>query len=141
MRVPSSHRRIGLVVDESVNEVLNIFRESSPAPMPDATIARKAVLEGALVEMMFKLAGGHAHESELAAEIVARIRELVPSLDLTGEAKDEITELLDRTASRESRDERRLRQRALLHQPVGESGQTAQDIADTFDAFERLPVR
>ncbi len=140
--MPSPHRRIGLVVDEPVASILRLFRERAESTLPEARVARLAVVEGALIEALVKVAASDAQERERAAELVAQVRALVPDLPLTGQIKDELLESLDRSRTRPSMTERRQRQFALLRNAARPSGgQTAQDLADTFDAFERLPAR
>jgi hypothetical protein len=140
--MPSPHRRIGLVVDEPVDGILGLFREGMESVTPEAKLARMAVLEGALVEALVKAAGSDRPERERAAELVALAKELVPDLPLSGQVKDELLVALSRAAARPAPSERRRRQLALLRAAGRPSdGQTAQDLAETFDAFERLPVR
>jgi len=140
--VPSPHRRIGLVVDEPVDSVLHLFREDAEPALPEARIARLAILEGALVEVLVKVANGNGNDRERAAELVAQIREMLPSLPLTGRIKDELLDSLRRADAGPSLPERRRRQLELLRTASApSSGQTAQDLAESFDAFERGPVR
>lgn len=140
--MPTAHRRIGLVVDDTVDSVLHLVREGAERTLPEATIARKAVLEGGLVEAMVKIAASNTAERERAAELVARVKALVPVLPLSRQIKDELLESLSRAETRPSLAERRRRQLALLRDAEEPAhGQTAQDLAETFDAFERLPAR
>jgi hypothetical protein len=142
MGMPSPHRRIGLVVDEPVDRALDLIRERAKEGVPEATAARQAVLEGALVEALLKLAMSDHADREQAADLIARVRELVPSLPLTAQIRLELLESLAPAQSRPSLAERRRRQLELLARPeVSEDAQTAQDLAETFDAFERLPSR
>lgn len=140
--MPSPHRRIGLVVDEPVDMVLELFRRGGHPSSPDARLARSAVMEGALVEALVTVANGNARERDRAIELIAEIRELLPSLPLSGKIQDELLDLLRRADGRPSLPERRRRQFELLRRAGSPSGgQTAQDLADTFDAFERVPAR
>jgi len=67
---------------------------------------------------------------------------MLPSLPLSGRIKDELRDSLRRADARPSLPERRRRQLELLRKASApSSGQTAQDLAETFDAFERVPVR
>lgn len=130
------------MVDEPVDSVLRLFREQAESTLPEARVARLAVVEGALIEALVKVAASDADERDRAAELVARVRELIPDLPLTGQIKGELLESLSRCRTRPSLAERRRRQFALLRNAEKPSeGQTAQDLADTFDAFERLPAR
>jgi hypothetical protein len=141
--MPSPHRRIGLVVDEPVDDVLDLFRERTQERLPEARIARMAVVEGALVEATMKLArSSDARDRDRAAHLVAGLEEIVPDLPLPGLLKDELLASLREARSRPSRAERRRRQLALVRSAERRpTGQTAQDLADTFDAFERMPSR
>ena len=140
--MPSPHRRIGLIVDEPVDSALDLIRERAKGAVPEARAARQAVLEGALVEALLKLAMSDDAEHEEAAKLIARVRELVPTLPLSRQVRLELVESLAPAPSRPSLAERRRRQLELLAKPeVSEDAQTAQDLADTFDAFERLPPR
>lgn len=139
--MPTNHRRIGLVVDEPVDRVMDLYRDQAKPALRDAAIARHLVLSGSLVEAMVKLAHGDTTEHERAAEIVARLKELVPDLQLPNEVKTQLLETLSRTSERRSLAERRSRQFALIRGAGRPDGQTAQDLAETFDAFERVPAR
>jgi len=140
--VPSPHRRIGLVVDEPVDSILRLFRDGAEPALPEARIARLAILEGALVEALLKVATGEGNDRGRAAELVGQVRDMLPSLPLSGQIKDELLDVLRRAEARPSLPERRRRQLELLRRSSAPSGgQTAQDLADTFDAFERVPVR
>jgi hypothetical protein len=141
--MPSPHRRVGLVVDDLVGGILDRFRERADPALPEAKIARMAVVAGALVEATLKVAQSDTPDRERAAELVAGLTALVPDLPLPGLVKDELLELLNRSDTGPSRAERRRRQLALLpgvKKPEDDS-QTAQDLAETFDAFGRLPAR
>ncbi|HEY6757983.1 MAG TPA: hypothetical protein VI318_00775 [Baekduia sp.] len=141
--MPSPHRRVGLVVDDLVGGILDLFRERAEPAVPAAKIARRAVVKGALVEATLKVARSDAPQRERAAELVAGLAALVPGLPLPGLVKDELLESLSRSDTAPSRAERRRRQLALVRsagKPEDDS-QTAQDLAETFDAFERLPAR
>jgi len=140
--VPSPHRRVGLIVDESVDSVLHLFREAAPSTLPEARIVRRAVVEGGLIEALVNLAASPGAQREQAARIVAQVRELVPSLRLNGQIKEELLEALSRAEARPPVAERRRRQLALIREAADPGDrQTAQDLADTFDAFERIPAR
>lgn len=130
------------MVDDPVNGILDLFRERIPTPLPEAKIARMAMVEGALVEAMMKVAGGDTPDRERAAELVAGLTKIVPDLPLPGLVKDELLEALQRAEAGPSRAERRRRQLALVRgHEASRTGQTAQDLADTLDAFERVPSR
>lgn len=99
------------------------------------------MLEGALVEAMVKTAVGNGAQSERAAEIVLSARDLLPALPLSDQLKEVLLVYLGRVQERPSRAERRRRQFALLgKEPRPTDRQTAQALADAFDAFERLPA-
>jgi hypothetical protein len=140
--VPSPHRRVGVIVDEPVDSVLHLFRETVEPTVSESRIARMAVLDGAMFAAIIKLASGHGAQRERAADLVTRMKAMLPALPLDRQVKNELLESLERVDPRPSLAERRRRQLALLSdvkQP--ELGQTAQDIAEMFDAFERHPAQ
>jgi hypothetical protein len=141
--MPSPHRRVGLIVDEPVDSVLRLFPQASAPSISEAGIVRRAVLEGGLVEALVRLAAGNSAQQERAALVVEQVRELMPSLRLDTKIKEELLESLGRVEARPSLEERRRRQLALMRdaKPPTEGAQTAADLADTFDAFARLPAR
>lgn len=63
------------------------------------------------------------------------------ALPLTQQVKAELLATLERVDRKPSADERRRRQLAYLGEAQPRGRQTAQDLADTFDAFERVPAR
>ncbi len=91
------------------------------------------------MEAIIAVASGGGADSARAVDLVVGVRSLLPDLPLPGQAKAELMVSLNRALVTPSASERKLRQLALLEEPHVEIGQTAQDLADTFDAFERLP--
>lgn len=139
--MPSPHRRIGLVVDDPVDSALRLFRVSAEPSAPEARLVRSAVLEGAMIEAAVQMARGTSSRRGDAVEVLRRFAELLPELPLDAAVKAELIAGLERVKDEPSRDERRSRQLAYLKQAKPRQRQTAQDIADTFDAFESVPVR
>ena len=135
--MPSPHRRIGLVADEDIQSALKIFRQAAGAA-PDASLARSAVLEGALVEALMTAAERGSGDHERAAVLVRELRELLPALRLPAVVHDNIAERLDRAVKTRAGEERRRRQLELIGSP-NPYGPTALDYADSFDADDTLP--
>jgi len=135
--MPSPHRRIGLVADEQIESALKIFRRAAGAA-PDASLARSAVLEGALVEALMTAAERGSGDQERAAVLVRELRELLPALRLPAAVHDHLAERLERAVERRTGEERRRRQLELIGSP-NRYGQAALDYADSFDADDTLP--
>jgi hypothetical protein len=128
-----------LVIDDAVDDAMGLFRSRPEAPTAEAAVIRLAVMEGTLMEAIIAVASGGGADSARAVDLVVGVRSLLPDLPLPGQAKAELMVSLNRALVTPSASERKLRQLALLEEPHVEIGQTAQDLADTFDAFERLP--
>lgn len=138
--MPTSHRRIGLIVDEPLDRALDLFRGPDET-IPEAAVARRAVIEGALLASIVQLAAGNGVVQDRAAHLIAQVRELLPALALDKQLLALALEQLGRVEDRPAAAERRRRQFALLEEPPAPGAQSAQDLADTLDAFERLPAR
>lgn len=136
--MPSSHRRIGLVVDEPVEGALKVLRKGAESPLPEATLARRAVFEGAAFEAIQRAVAGGGENGQRAGEIVAQIREILPRLELPHAVLAGLLEALDRSVDSWSSEERRRRQLALLSSP-NPYGEAALAYAEQFDDLERLP--
>lgn len=136
--MPSAHRRIGLVVDEPVQGALEVLRKGVEAPLPEATLARRAVFEGAAFEAIQRAVSAGGENGRRAGEIVALIRRLLPTLELPHAVRADILDALNRSLEEWSREERRRRQLALLSSP-NPYGEAALAYAEQFDDLERLP--
>jgi hypothetical protein len=132
--MPNPHRRVGLVVDETVASALHVFRGEA---LPEAAVLRRAVLEGSVVEAIAKAAAGNGPEQERAAELMASLRALLPSLGLDGHLERAVSANLGHAIESIGLSERRRRQFALLEARPESAAQSAQDLADSLDAFER----
>ncbi len=135
--MPSRHRRIGLVVDDDIDSALRIFRDASRSSTPDASLARAAVFEGALVEALMAAAGG-SDRQDRAAVLLEELHDLLPMLRLPDPVRAHLAEALGRAAESQTREVRRRRQIELISSP-NPHGRATSDYADTFDALDTLP--
>lgn len=139
--MPSPHRRIGLVIDEDMDSALDIFRDASRAePAPEASLARRAVFEGTLIEALMKVATHASGGQERAAALLHELREMLPTLRLPEAVTADLEEALGRVTEGQAIEERKRRQIASLSEP-NPYGRAALELTDTFDALESLPPR
>lgn len=137
--MPSPYRRIGLVVDEDMDSALDIFRDSSrEQPTPEASLARRAVFEGTLIEALMKVAGRASSGQPRAAALLAELRDVLPTLQLPKAAAADLEEALARVTEAHALEDRRRRQLALLESP-NPYGRAALEYAEDFDGLDSLP--
>ncbi|HVE68104.1 MAG TPA: hypothetical protein VNB64_05935 [Solirubrobacteraceae bacterium] len=136
--MPTPFRRIGLVLDQEVDGALELFREGVNEEVPQASLARRAVFEGALVQALVLLARQRSPAQARAAAVVREMRELLPSLSLPREATDDLTEVLAGVAQDDESEARRQRQRTLLESP-NLHGAAALSHAEDFDLLDSVP--
>lgn len=133
--MPSPYSRIGLVADPLVDRALGVFSsQKEPAP-PKATAARSAVIQGSILEAIEKEADGGGPKAAAAAEVLASIRELLPSLGFPDELIEHFLEKTDPVVERSQQSERRRRLLHLIENPGPDEG-LAQQIAVEFDERE-----
>jgi hypothetical protein len=135
--MPSPHRRIGLVVDEDIESALRIFRQASETA-PEASLVRRAVLEGSLIEALMTAAKRGDGDQERAAVLVGELRELLPALGLPAVVHANLADRLDRAVETRMGEKRRHRQLDLIGSP-NPYGRAVLDHADSFDADDVLP--
>lgn len=134
--MPSSHRRIGLVVDEDVGTALALLRGRADSSFPDARLVREAVLDAILVERL--VAAAELARDERAAAVVEELRALLPTLELPEAVLRHLMQTLDTASKPVTRDERRRRQLALIDSP-NPYGRAALDYTNSVDAFDEAP--
>lgn len=137
--MPSRHRRIGLVVDEDVDAALSLVRDASTeGSLPDATAVRDAVFEGAVLSALVSVARQPSTEvGAEAAALLARIRVLLPALELPASVTEAVGQSVDAAHAGRLSAERRQKQRVLLSSP-NPHGPAALDYAATYDALDAV---
>lgn len=137
--VPSSHPRVGLVLDEDMSSALALVREHVGSSVSQAGLVRTAVFEGVALEAILREAATDSAGQEAAIRLVRDMRALLETLTLPRPVKEGVIEELDRVGRDTDVQQRRRRQRALLNSS-NPHGRAASDIKETFDAFERQPA-
>ena len=133
--MPTTNRRIGLVVDETVDGALAALR-AERRDLPDAALARTAVLESAVFSALVREARSTDRvRREESQRILALVRGLLPSLGLPDRVAAEVRRSLETTEAAEALDRRRAKQRALLAAP-DRFGAAILEETERFDALE-----
>lgn len=133
--MPTSHSRIGLVADPLVDRALAVFsKPESPIPRR-ATVARDAVLQGAVLEALEMEAREGGPNALAAAEVLASIEEILPSLGFPKELVEHFARKVSPAIELSHREERRRRLLHLIENP-GPGEQLAQQIAEELDDRE-----
>lgn len=126
--MPSPHSRVGLVVDEPMERTLAWLASRRPEDPARASVARRAVFEGAVFEAVLT-----APETQ---ELADAIRRALDGLDLPEDVLAAVRSQLDQAGTARERELRRARQRALLLDDGPADGATAQDIVDSIEALD-----
>ncbi|HET6508212.1 MAG TPA: hypothetical protein VFG42_15580 [Baekduia sp.] len=134
--MPSPHSRVGLVVDEPMERTLDWLASRRPEDPARASVARRAVFEGAVLEAMLReltVDGALALE---APRVVAAFLRVIDGLDLPADVLAAVRSQLDNAGAAQQRELRRARQRALLLSGAPADGPTAQDIIDSIETLD-----
>jgi hypothetical protein len=137
--MPSSHARVGLLLDEDMSSALALVREHAGPSVSQAGLARKAVFEGVALEAILREATTRSAGQETALRFLRDMRALLETLTLPRLVKEGVIAELDRVGHDTEVQQRRLRQRALLNSP-NPHGRAALDVKESSDAFERQPA-
>jgi hypothetical protein len=129
--MPTSHRRLGLVVDEPMKEVLGALREEAQ-DAAESTLARRAVFGGAALTEVIRASA----DDPAAASAVQAMREALRNVRTLSDAvKMPVMEELDAAQAAAGPVERRERQRRMLWtpDPVGDQALALKGQLDTHD--------
>jgi hypothetical protein len=133
--MPSPHSRVGLVVDEPMERTLTWLASQRPEDPARASVARRAVFEGAALEAMLRELTLDSALALDAPRVVAAFRRAIEGLDLPEDVLAAVRSQLDHAGTVQTRELRRARQRALLSQDSSD-GPTAQDIVDSIETLD-----
>ncbi|RYG67809.1 hypothetical protein EON77_16115 [bacterium] len=134
--MPSPHRRVGLVIDDELSSAFGALREQRGSDLPEAALARGALIDGTVFGAVLREAGSQSASREAAQEIVRNLRTLMESLALPPFVKTTVIAEIDQVRHEVGVAERRLRQRALLRSP-NPHGAAALAQSAYFDAFDQ----
>jgi hypothetical protein len=135
--MPSSHRRVGLVLDDSMSSAFAVLREHLGPGVPEARLARTAVIDGAAFGAVLREATTARSASQEAAQRILReMRDLLATMTLPPQVKTIVIDEIDRVSRDSGVQERRQRQLALLDLP-NPYGRAALDLTESIDAFDR----
>lgn len=137
--MPSAHRRVGLVLDETMSSAFATLREHAGPALPEAGLARKAVLEGTAFSALLREAATPSATQADAQRLLRDLRELLATMRLPPQVKATVLEEIDRASRRTGIRERRQRQLAVLDSP-DPYGRAALDVTESIDAFDRHPA-
>lgn len=132
--MPSPHRRIGLVVDQPLEDALTLLKSRRPAGAT-ATIAREAVLDAAALEALQALAAGGDAAGRRAVLVLRDLRDALDSVDVPDAVSAHLAEALDAAITEAEDEGRRDLQLQLLEAP-NPHGAAALDLVDEFDELE-----
>lgn len=133
--MPTTHRRIGLVLDAPMKETIHFLHQGRPDQNRDAALARRAVFHGSVFESLLNTLASGAGDRDSSLAMLRGIRSLVSSLDGPAtEARQQAIEDIDRVSARLSLDVRRERQLAFLksREPDPELALALRDDLDGF---------
>src|SRR5580765_4277653 len=105
--MPTSHQRIGLVLDDDLRSALDALGAHAPLSVPRAGLARKAVLEGVALDAILHTARAGSESGDAALGIVREIRALLPSLGVPPLVAATLMQELDRVSDDMGSRERR----------------------------------
>jgi hypothetical protein len=136
-RMPSAHRRVGLVVDDPVAAALGVLNRSAHEPTAEASLARRAVIEGAALDAVIQAArlGGSPDATLALVALQQALAGLDDDLyeDVTAQVLREIGQALADAGVAA----RRTRQRALLSSD-GPPSEVALELKERLDSHEPL---
>jgi hypothetical protein len=133
--MPSPYSRVGLVVDEPMERTLAWLASQRPEDPARASVARRAVFEGAAFEAILRELTVDSALALEAPNVIAAFLRVIEGLDLPEEVLFAVRSQLDRAGTTQERELRRARQRALLAETPAD-GPTAQDIVDSIEALD-----
>jgi hypothetical protein len=135
--MPSAYRRVGLVIDSPVAKALGVLNRSAHEPTAEASLARRAVIEGAALDAVIQAArlGGSPDALVALVALQQALAGLDDNLfeDITGQVLREIEQALADAGVAA----RRTRQRALLSS-AGPPSEVALDLKERLDAHDPL---
>jgi hypothetical protein len=134
--MPSPHSRVGLVVDEPMERTLAWLASRRPEDPARASVARRAVFEGAALEAILRELTVDSALAFEAPKVVAAFLRAIEQLDLPEEVLTAVRSQLDHVGTVQTRELRRARQRALLLDGAPADGPTAQDIVDSIETLD-----
>jgi hypothetical protein len=134
--MPSPHSRVGLVVDEPMERTLAWLASQRPEDPARASVARRAVFEGAALEAMLRELTVDAALTLEAPKVVAAFLRAIEGLDLPDEVLAAIRSQLEHAGTIQGRELRRARQRTLLLDEAPADGPTAQDVVDSIEILD-----
>ena len=137
--MPSSHPRLGHVLDEDMSTAFAVLRELADPGVPEAGLARKAVFDGAAFGAILREATTPSASQDAARRLLRDMRGLLATMTLPQELKSAVMGEIDRASADAGVQERRARQLALLDSP-NPHGRAALDVADSIDAFDVDPA-
>lgn len=125
------------MLDEDLSSALAALRDRAGPELPEAGLARKAVLEGVALDAILRTASAHAQSDDEARLLLRSLRMWLSRSAMPPPAMAALLGELDRADQHADLQERRRRQRALLRSP-DPHGPAALAIAESFDAFDEL---
>jgi hypothetical protein len=134
--MPSPHTRVGLVVDEPMERTLTWLASRRPEDPARASVARRAVFEGAALEAILRELTVNSTLALEAPNVIAAFLRVIEGLDLPEEVLVAVRSQLDHAGTAQERELRRARQRALLLDETQADGPTAQDIVDSIEVLD-----
>lgn len=133
--MPTSHPRVGLLLDHEMQHALATVRRRAGDDATQASLVRRAVFEGVALEAVMNEAASGSATRGRAARVVAELRDLIGDLELPTSVVASVTDDLSRALQGSGVQERRRRQRALLASPDPD-GAVALAISEAFDEIE-----
>lgn len=115
-----------------MDRALDVFSTQESTPPRKATVARSAVLQGAVLEALDREARSGGPNASAAAELLASISEILPSIGFPEQLIEHFAEKVSPAIDFSRQDERRRRLLGLIRNP-GPDEELAQQIADELD--------
>lgn len=119
-----------------MSSAFSALREQLGVELPEATLARRALIDGVAFGAVLREANSQSASKDVAQEIIQSMRNLMESLTLPPIVKTTVIAEIEQVRQEVSVAERRRRQRALLRSP-NPHGAAALAQTAYFDAFDQ----
>lgn len=122
-----------------MTDALAVLREQAGPALPEASLARRAVFDGAAFTAVLREAATRSASQDLALRLLRDMRELLATTSLPEPVRTMVIEEIDRASRDTGIQERRRRQHMLLVSP-NPYGRSALDVTAAIDDSDRQPA-